>query len=136
EAAAGLLADAGVLPRLIKLWREGAELQLLEPTVIDGETVLTIRGTSESSDGSDTFFLSPETHLLLAHEADHSAKGKSRTSFADYVTKSGIKLPTRNVIETSESSRSVITTESLEVGIGIYEDYFRITSGTETALSE
>jgi hypothetical protein len=58
EAADELLADAGVLPPLIKFWREGAQLELLSPKIINSETNFSIRVAGKNLTSEYTFYIS------------------------------------------------------------------------------
>lgn len=126
ELAGDLLADAGVLPVLIKVSQEGAKLELLEPSTIGGKDVIVIRSSQKDQDNQDIFFLSTKSFLLLVHESQSPANGITRTTYTGYNTHSGIQLPTRSIIESSQTGRAVITTEPVEVGVGIYQEYFAV----------
>ncbi len=134
EAAEELLADAGVLPRLIKLWREGAELTLLESREFEGQPAIAVQ--SSLNGNLLVFYLSSEDYTLMAYESHHSAGGVTRTRLKDYVTESGIKIPVTNIIESPKTGTSRMTTESIEVGVGIYEEYFDIGESLQTARSK
>lgn len=133
EAAAELLADAGVLPPLLKLWREGAELELLDPQTINGEAFMIIQTANESTGSLQTFYVSAESHRLLRADSHHPEHGTTTTTYSDYRNHSGIYLPGCNVINSRHTGHSVITTKSTEIGIGIYDKYFQAVSLTEAA---
>lgn len=124
DAAAELSADASVLPRLIQLWREGVALELTEPTSIQGESMITIRTPIDEVGSRETFFLSAESFLLAAHEKEYPTSGTTRMSYSNYEKHGDILLPRQSIIESSLTGRSVVTTESVEIGVGIYEEYF------------
>jgi hypothetical protein len=137
EAAAELLADAGVLPPLIKLWREGdAKLKLLDPSVIAGQSVLTILAHVQDSPRSHTFYLDKETYRLIAYESRDSSGKTTKTTLSDYVSQSGIYLAKHSIIEASGTGRSVMKTDAFEIGVGIYQEYFRIEPSATTAGAE
>jgi len=126
EAAADLLADTGVLPRLIKLWREGAELTLLDSTEIQGEIAFAILAEDPDSMRSTTFYLSQENHKLLAFDTQSPTGEVNRTSLSEYVAESGIQIPTMNIVDSSITGRSLMKINSVKIGIGIYKEYFGI----------
>lgn len=126
EAAAELLADAGVLPPLIKLWREGAELELLKLTQFEGQVAIVIQSKMSGSDLVNTFYLDRETYRIIAFESLNNAGVVTKTTLEDYTSESGIYLPKKSVIESSATGRSVIHTDSIQVGVGIYREYFGI----------
>ena len=136
SAAAELLADAGTLPRLIQLWRAGVDIELRESSEIDGQPAFTITAQGEDGTTHATFYLSSEDFLLLAFESHDPVNGTTRTTLSDYETYSGIQLPTRRIIDSGQTGRSVITTRSVEVGVGIYKDYFRFDAPLKTARSD
>jgi len=136
EAAAELLADAGVLPPLIKLWREGAALKLLDPTEIAGQAALTIQAPTQDSRQGYTFYLDKESYRLIAYESRENSGKTTKTTLSDYVTGGGIYLAKHNIIETPATGRSVMKTDSFEIGVGIYREYFRIEPAATTAGAE
>jgi outer membrane lipoprotein-sorting protein len=125
EAATELLADAGVLPRLIKLWHDGAELELLNSKTIDGTRCYVIEARPGGGAANKyTFYISAETYLVTHYENAHPDKGLTVTQLREYNSDHGILIPTINVIEAELTGRSVMTTNSIKVGVGIYSDYF------------
>jgi len=135
EAAAQLLADAGVLPPLIKLWREGAEFELLESTVIQGENAYTFRTKTEAS-LQYTFYLSTDSHQLLAYDSLDGDGTTTRTTITGFVKEAGVLVPRQSVIESPTTGISTMTTHSVEVGVGIYKEYFGPGESPRTAQSE
>lgn len=132
EAAAELLSDAGVLPPLIKLWREGAELELLESKTIDGENAYSLKATTERS-LDYVFYLSTESFLLLAYDSIKPDGSRTHTSITDYVKKAEVLIPRGSIIESPDTGVSKITTNSVEVGVGIFEQYFGAGDAPKTA---
>lgn len=123
EAAAELLADAGVLPPLIKLWREGAEFELLESKVIDGENAYSL-GTKSKAPLQYTFSLSSDSYQLLAYDSIKHDGSITRTTFTGFVKEEGVLIPLESVVESPATGTSTMTTNSVEVGVGIYKEYF------------
>lgn len=132
DEAAELLADAGVLPPLIKAWRNGEDLRLLEKREIDGQSFFIIQTQNKDSGPSSTFYLSSESYLLDAYENHDSSKGTTRTSLNEYITHAGIKLPARSSIESNQTGHSIMITESVDVGVGIFPEYFSLPTAMET----
>ena len=124
EAADQLLADAGVMPLLIKFWREGAKLELLNSKTIDGTRRYVVEANPEGTRNKYTFYISDETYLVTHYENDHPENGRTITQLNDYNSDHGILIPMVNVIENEQTGRSVMTTSSIKFGVGIYEDYF------------
>jgi hypothetical protein len=123
-AAEELFADAGVLPPLIKLWREGADLELLGTGTAKDETTYAIRASSEHLNRDYTFHLSSETYLVTRYESTHPTEGTSNTILDDYRNEQNVLIPLRNIIESSQTGQSVMTIPSVKIGVGIYEEYF------------
>ena len=135
EAAAELMADAGVLPRLIKLWREGVTLEILPPQAIEGENAYSLKPQTESSE-EYIFYLSSDSYRLLAYETVSDDGTTTRTSISDYFEEGGVLIPRATVIESPRTGVSTMITHSVEVGVGIYKEYFGAGEGPQTARSE
>lgn len=133
EAAEELLADAGVLPPLIKLWREGADLTLKEQSVVSGVEAHVIQAIPDGAEGAITFYLSTETCLLLQKISDHPTYGRTLTTIEGHIENNGVYFPSRLVIDSEATGKSVLNAMSIQSGVGIYEDYFRVSSDAETA---
>ena len=133
EAADQLLADAGVMPRLIKFWREGAKLELLNSKTIDGTRCYVVEASPEETRNKYTFYISDETYLVTHYENDHPENGRTITQLNDYNSDHGILIPMVSVIENEQTGRSVMTTSSIKFGVGIYEDYFSAAMPTASA---
>ena len=133
EAADQLLSDAGVMPRLIKLWREGAELELLNSKTIDGTRRYVVEASPEGTLNKYTFYISDETYLVTHYENDHPENGRTVTQLNEYNSDHGILIPMVSVIENEQTGRSVMTTSSIKFGVGIYEDYFSAAMPTASA---
>lgn len=135
EAARKLLADAGVLPPLIKLWREGAAIELLGTKAIAGQDVYQVK--TETDDGQHyTFYLSSESYLLLAYESADKNGSIDRTSISDFMKEAGVLIPRSSVIESTATGTSTMTTKSVEIGVGIYKEYFEPGEALRTAKAE
>ena len=133
EAADQLLADAGVMPRLIKFWREGVKLELLNSKTIDGTRCYVVEASPEKMRNKYTFYISDETYLVTHYENDHPENGRTITQLNDYNSDHGVFIPMVHVIENEQTGRSVMTTSSIKFGVGIYEDYFSAAMPTASA---
>jgi hypothetical protein len=133
EAADQLLADAGVLPPLVKLWREGADLELLGTKSMDGINHFAIRVIPEDLPQQYTFYLSGESYLIAHYESTHPADGISKTIMADYRREQNILVPQLVIIESPQTGQSVMATTSVKIGVGIYEEYFSPATPTASA---
>ena len=136
DAAAELLADAGVLPRLIKLWRGGAELTRLDVREIEGRKVLPIQAREKDSPLSYTFFLDNKTFRLNGYESRNSLGAVTTVKLDDYIVDAGVYLAKKSTIESSATGRSVMQADTVEVGVGIYDDYFKLGQPTAAADPE
>ena len=135
EASNELLADAGVLPRVIKLWRQGFTLSKLPPQTIDGVGMIVIESSSEESDEKEIFYLAHETHLLIQH-LRISPDGTTQTTYDDYRKLRGVMIPHTLKIDSEKTGNSILSTSSAQIGVGIYEEYFEISPMLETAILE
>ena len=133
EAAAELLADAGVLPPLIKFWREGAQLELISPKVINGVTNYSIRVSGKNLPSGYTFYISGEDHLVTQYESTHPEQGVTQTTLGSYTKAHDVLIPTHNTVQATQTGQSVMTTNSIQIGVGIYEEYFEVGESIGTA---
>lgn len=136
EAAAALLSDAGVLPPLIKLWRDGAEISRQPPSVINGIPTITIQAKPKDSAVRHIFYLCEETYLVLLQESDNGVDEIIRTHYSDYTTSDGLQFPARSIIDSSQTGRTIMTTQSVEIGVGIYDGYFTLNQLPENTLNQ
>ena len=123
DDANDLLADAGVLPRLIHLWRAGQPLRLAASEEFDDRSVYVIE--VEQDDGATLlrFYLDMESFRTIAREV-RSGKATVTTHFSAYKENAGVYLPTHSEIVAENTGRSIVRTESIQIGVGIYEEYF------------
>jgi hypothetical protein len=133
EAAAQLLTDAGVLPPLIKFWRGGEKLDLLSPQTIDGVTNFRIRATGKDLPCDYTFYVSSDSFLLTRYESIDPKHGITQTALGGYTKAHGILIPTQSITQTAETGQSLIQTDSIEIGVGIYKEYFEVGESIGTA---
>jgi outer membrane lipoprotein-sorting protein len=132
EAANELLVDAGVMPPLLKMWQANVKLELLEPREIGYETAYTIRTLPEAGTRFD-FFISSEDFRLIGYETRNDQGHTTRTTLADYTEIEGIQLPATVTIESDDTGTSILRHSSMDVGVGIYREYFELSSGPTTA---
>jgi len=134
EAAAALLADAGVLPQLMKFRQEGAAFELLPSAIFEGKPVRVIRSSGHRPEAGMIyeFHVCAETYRIL-HLVAHKGGGVERNTYGDYREADGVFLPFQTTIVAESTGRSEMRTESAEVGVGIYEEYFQ-SAATETPL--
>lgn len=135
EAAGKLLADAGVLPPLIKLWREGVAIELLGTEVIAGQDAYKIKTAIEAGQ-QYTFYLSSESYLLLAYDSTDKNGSIDRTSISDFMKEAGVLIPRSSVIESTATGTSTMRTKSVQIGVGIYKEYFEPGGALRTANAE
>ena len=124
QAAADLLAEATVLPSLIHLWRSGATLDRRPNSTEAGQEHIVIQATPEKSDSVYTFYLHSK-NLRILHYTQLSSDGTStRTTFDVYQPRNGLLFPEKTRIESEQTGTSIMLTRNVEIGIGIYDDYF------------
>jgi len=120
SAAAELLADAGVMPRLIKLWRGGADLQLLGNNTVNGENAFIVHAVTDNGQ-SYKFYISSEHFRTVRFE---NPTQHSYTDLHSYKSYSSVWIPTRSEVYATQTGTSVMDIHSVEIGVGIYEEYF------------
>ncbi|WP_269524775.1 hypothetical protein [Coraliomargarita parva] len=123
-ASRDLLADAGVLPKLIDLWQSGAELELMEPKTTKGEACFVIQAKMDGGKQEFLFELSANTFELRRYVTIIDGSKSSTSELSEYQSIDGIRLPTHCLIHSKKTGESSMRTESVELGVGIYEDYF------------
>ncbi len=133
EAANELLADSGVLPPLIKLWRSGAKLTLNGLENIGGENYYQIQAITEEHTIQYTFYLSIESFLISRYKSTHPINGTTVTILRDYTKNQNVLIPTINIIHANKTGDSIMTISSIKIGVGIYEEYFVVGKSTGTA---
>lgn len=121
--AAGLLSDAGVLPKLLQLWRSNEPLKLLGRSVIEEQTVYILEWDDGNSETRHRFYLDVNSYRTVAHEVQTPAD-TILTKFSGHEAFRGVYLPTRADITAATTGLSVLLTESVEIGVGIYNRYF------------
>jgi hypothetical protein len=132
EAADDLLADAGVLPPLIKHWRANEDLKLIGSDSLYGEHVFVIEYTQESGTNTQHFYLSAQSYRTLAYDS-HTSTKSIHTRLYDYQKQDGVWLPMRSVITAERTGASTMQMNSIEIGVGIYDAYFEADPSVETA---
>tara|TARA_B100001971_G_scaffold214646_1_gene253354 strand:+ start:7887 stop:8651 length:765 start_codon:yes stop_codon:yes gene_type:complete len=132
EAASDLLADSGVLPPLIKLWREGARIQLAGTENFEGDNAFVLEIEQSEKQYTHRFFVSRDSYHLLAHHIQ-TPTDKTETSFYNYTERQGVYLPTRTTMNAKSTGTSIMHVKSIEIGVGIYEEYFNSGDPLQTA---
>lgn len=121
--ATTLLADAGVLPKLLQLWRTNQPLELTGLSTFEGRETYIIELDDESSDTRHRFYLDAKNYRTVAHEI-HSPTETVLNKLSAYEAHRGVYLATHSEITTETTGRSIMRTESIEIGVGIYKEYF------------
>jgi len=132
EAAQTLLADADVMPKLIVLWRTGAELKLEDPVLVGGQPTYVIRAQAKKSDNNYIFYLSQDDFRTIQYE-EQIGTDTTLTRIEKYAEKNGVWLPTHLIVEAAATGKTVMTTNSILLGVGIYNEYFKIGKGSRRA---
>ncbi|MGJ8638835.1 MAG: hypothetical protein ACSHYA_05535 [Opitutaceae bacterium] len=123
EDAKDLLRDAGVQPRLMKLWQDGHELELVGWDTIEGEPVLVIDSKQEVATETERFYLSTRNFRLVAYDIK-SQSDTIRTRLSDYKAHEGVYIPTQSIVSSERTGKTLMITETIETGIGIFKEYF------------
>lgn len=128
QAAADLHIDAGVLPLLIKLWRRNeAILRLADTVASETEPLYVIEATLPKSNRSLRFYLSSNSYHVV-EKTSATQNGPTSSQMSDFATIEGIVIPRNHRIENETTGVSFLHTDSIEVGVGIYDDYFEAAS--------
>ena len=133
EAAKELFTDAGVLPPLIKFWQEGATVELVGLESIAGEPHYKMRIASKQLTSDLIFYLSCDSHLVTQYESVQQNEIISRTILKNYTNKQGVLIPTLNITQADQTGQTIMTTPSIKIGVGIYQEYFSADPPLKTA---
>lgn len=125
QSGAALLNDSSILPKLISLQQKSCKLTLLNRTKIDGQLAYTIAATSDDKT-SYTFYIDPDTFRTVQHSIEAATSKTTVTTLEDYTNKAGIQIPRRSVMKTEGVQQSIIQINSIEIGPGIYDEYFEM----------
>jgi hypothetical protein len=133
QAAVELLAEAGVYPPLMKLWQANEKLQLTDTSMIENERVFVIE-TPPTSATAHCFYVSTESYRTIAIQST-SGDGTTLTHLSGYQKTDNVYLPTRIHVKAPQTGESTIKTDSIQVGVGIYDEYFQNDTILHTAVS-
>jgi hypothetical protein len=137
QAAADLLAEATVLPSLIHLWRSGATLDRLPNSTQAGQEQIVIQATPTDTSSVYTFYLHSENFRVLHYTQLNTDGTNIQTTLNHYRTFNGLLFPETTRIESKQTGISSMVTHDIEIGIGIYDDYFEnIHRATPNLLSQ
>ena len=95
------------------------------PTSSNGE-LTKIKATPATTSESYTFVLD-QNHRVTAYTHTSHAQQTTQTHLSDYQKVDDLYLPMHVEIHSEQTGRSIMTTEAVTVGVGIYEDYFAST---------
>lgn len=127
-----LLNDAQILPPLFRLWQEGAQLELNGVQNIKGKDYFVIKAQVKGS--ADTFTFNISTESLLTHRYTTEISGVTwTTTLTNYEKQGEVMMPTTSIIESKASGVSIVTAETIELGVGIYDEYFKPIDSIRTA---
>jgi len=124
QAAADLLAEATVLPSLIHLWRSGATLDRRPNSTEAGQELIVIQATPTDTSSVYTFYLHIENYRILHYTQLNADGTNTRTTLDNYRTFNGVLFPENTRIESKQTGTSIMAIRNIEIGIGIYDDYF------------
>ena len=132
QEADDLLADAGVLPPLIKLWRGGEKIVLMGAETFEGKSVFVVEIKANDESTQQRFYLSSDSFHTIGHET-YAPTGMTETILSDYKETGGVFLPTSSLIKDQNTGQSKVMTKSIKIGVGIYEEYFEVGETAQTA---
>lgn len=118
-----LLMDASVLPKLMQLWYIGTPMRILQSHTLSNEAFTIIEASPIKSDATYTFVLDANntvtSYTYTTHDHHTTHIRLSRYQHID-----GLYLPMQMEIDSKQTGISIMTTETVARGVGIYEDYF------------
>ncbi|ADE55281.1 hypothetical protein [Coraliomargarita akajimensis] len=123
DQAQELLSDASIYPKLIQLWKLGAEIAFSEQQPED-PTLVSLDAHPQSSETRYIFTLdraSAQTVQFLSIRKDGT---RLLTQLGDYQIIEGVHIPFQSVLTDEQSGMTTIRTHSAHIGVGIYEEYF------------
>ncbi len=124
EEALDLIENSGVLPLLIKTRENHAIMELVDAgNASEGRSII-IRAVDQKSGSTKEFFLEPSTMMVQKITTTYTGGKAATTVLSDYATYSEVKLPTHMVITDEMSGSSKMQFSLIEIGVGIYEEYF------------
>lgn len=123
EEAHALLNDASVLPKLIQLWRAGAPMEILQHPSARNHECTTLKVTSTTADEIYTFVLD-QNYKVTSYTYTTQDQQTTHTHLSHYEQVDGLYLPMHMEIHSEQTGRSIMTTEAIVIGVGIYKDYF------------
>ncbi|MDQ8194297.1 hypothetical protein QEH59_07665 [Coraliomargarita sp. SDUM461004] len=132
DEADSLLSEAGVLPPLIKLWRSGEKLTFAGSSPFNGEQAFVIEHQHKSKNKQQRFYLSVETYRTLAYESKTPTES-TLTTLGHYQQQDGILIPTQSTVTSQTTGVSKMNMSSIEIGVGIYDEYFETSAQSERA---
>ncbi|MGB0333885.1 MAG: hypothetical protein ACPGGN_00830 [Opitutales bacterium] len=109
---------------------EGTDIALSDVSDFNGEPAYILE--VHQAFALTHFYISTDSYRMLGSEKI-SAEGRTATTYEAYQLNNGVYIPTVSVIESEGTGHSIITTESIEIGVGIYEEYFEYTPSHQTA---
>jgi hypothetical protein len=132
EAASDLRVEAGILPMLIKFWQSAEELEFTGTEVFNGENAFIIEAKGNPNNTNHRFYISTDNFRTLGHQTIKSNE-TTTTTLSTYEKQDGIYFPKLSVINATKNGVSRVTTESIVIGVGIYDDYFKANVTAQTA---
>jgi outer membrane lipoprotein-sorting protein len=132
QDADDLLADAGVLPPLIGLWRGGEKITLIDSDSFEGESAFVIEVKANDESHKQRFYLSTDSFRTIGR-VTYEPTGITKTILSDYQENGGVYLPSCSLITAQSTGQSKMQTQSIKIGVGIYEEYFEVGDTAQTA---
>ena len=131
-AASELLEESILLPRLVDLWQNGAQLDLLPSTSKEN---IEISAKSTDKDIEHSFILDRRTYYVVECCVQQNSQGTTRSKYKSHGSYSDIVIPTEILISTDQTGDTVMSVATVEIGVGIYDDYFSMETNKRSQTS-
>ena len=122
--AQSLLNDANILPPLLNATQGNTTITLESPQQIANNEVYTIKATASKSNEATLFYVDSKTfHVVKSiHTTEYC---KTTTLFAEYEKINELYFPRVRTIQDKGENTSILNVSSINIGVGIYEEYFK-----------
>lgn len=126
EGRKELIEDAKLLPKLIQLWQDGASLAFVEVGTKYNIPVFIIQSNCDSDGIAYRFYLDTRKYTLIEYSILQKGNILSTTRLSCYSEISGILFPKNIQIESLHNPTICMKIANVELGVGIYQEYFEL----------
>lgn len=125
ESSSRMLSrDAPVLPILMHAWQANEQLYIKGRVAHEERNILVLGIDAPLSSFNQLFYLDIDSFELCGYRLTCS-NFHSEVTLYNYQKIDGLKFPLQSTIHDSRTGISHLLTESVTVGVGIYEEYFK-----------